>query len=283
LPHSNAYLSILDKKYWFEGDTIINEKRYTKVYQQFCYSETEWDPNRYYYAAVREDTIAGKIYALYPCDSSRLIYNLPDYCEEKLMADFSVKAGDKVTVYSFWPAYYASQLVTVKDVDSVLIENEYRKRINLVDRMSNNFNWPSDSWVEGLGSVVYGLFFPGPEVVIDLGDPPKFLCLHVGDVLIYQNDLYSTCYVQNSGFGGIKEILHSGFKIYPTVVGNNLHIEIVDAPYSYKIYNGNGILYSNGKLSGNTINVANLHPGVYFIAFYNDKKGWIATKKFIKH
>jgi hypothetical protein len=79
LPHSNAYLSILDKKYWFEGDTIINEKRYTKVYQQFCYSETDWDPNRYYYAAVREDTIAGKIYALFPCDNTLLVF-YPDYC-----------------------------------------------------------------------------------------------------------------------------------------------------------------------------------------------------------
>ena len=41
LPRNNAVMSILDQKYWFEGDTIINELRYTKVYQQFCTSETD--------------------------------------------------------------------------------------------------------------------------------------------------------------------------------------------------------------------------------------------------
>ncbi|MDR3339507.1 MAG: T9SS type A sorting domain-containing protein [Candidatus Symbiothrix sp.] len=263
--------------------TIINEKRYTKVYQQFCYSETEWGANRYYYAAVREDTIAEKIYALFPCDSSSwLIYMYPDYCEEKLMADFSVKAGDEVTVYSFWPAYYTPQLVTVKDVDSVLIENEYRKRVNLVDWMGNNFNWPPDSWVEGLGSVVYGLFFPGPEIVVDLGDPPKFLCLHIDDMLIYQNANYNTCYIKDGGTGEIKEFHHSGFKIYPTLADDHLYIEKTDALYSYKIYNSNGILYRNGKLSGNTINVSNLHPGVYFITFCKDGNVRIATERFVK-
>ncbi|MDR0681936.1 MAG: hypothetical protein LBG15_08850 [Dysgonamonadaceae bacterium] len=32
LPRSNAVMSILDKKYWFEGDTLINNRRYTLKY-----------------------------------------------------------------------------------------------------------------------------------------------------------------------------------------------------------------------------------------------------------
>ena len=56
LPNSNAVMSILDNKYWFEGDTIINDIRYTKIYRQKCESETECGELSYY-AAVREDTI----------------------------------------------------------------------------------------------------------------------------------------------------------------------------------------------------------------------------------
>ena len=56
-------------KYWFEGDTIIENKRYTKVYRQYCQSESECGDLQYY-AAVREDTLNAKIYAFRTCYES---------------------------------------------------------------------------------------------------------------------------------------------------------------------------------------------------------------------
>ena len=188
LPRTNACMSILNCKYWFEGDTIIDSKRYTKVYQQYCYSKTECDDHLYYYAAVREDTIGAKIYGLFPCSDSSW-----DDCSEKLLADFDVKTGDEVMVRSAW---FASQLPAfVESIDSIEINGEYRKRINLRGEGSA-FSYPPDVWVEGMGSVVYGLFFPNPEHVADAGDPPVFLCLHENDKLIYQNPDYEVCYLE---------------------------------------------------------------------------------------
>ncbi|MDR1763982.1 MAG: hypothetical protein LBR64_08550 [Dysgonamonadaceae bacterium] len=67
LPRTDACMSILNYKYWFDGDTIINNVRYTKIYRQKCQSEAECGELSYF-AAVREDTVNEKIYAVYPCD-----------------------------------------------------------------------------------------------------------------------------------------------------------------------------------------------------------------------
>ena len=193
LPTSNAYISINNVKFWFEGDTIIDNKRYTKVYQQYCYSETECEDNFYYYAAVREDTIGMKIYGLFPCADSPYTN-----CSEKLLADFDVEVGDRIMVYSQW---FTSQLpAIVESVDFVEINGEYRKRINIKDEYQFFPDSPRDIWIEGIGSVIYGLFFPNPEVVIDAEDPPAFLCLHIDDFLIYQNPFYNTCYFKLEGY-----------------------------------------------------------------------------------
>ncbi|GHT41363.1 hypothetical protein FACS189437_08160 [Bacteroidia bacterium] len=269
LPRSNAVMSILDKKYWFEGDTIIENKRYTKVYQQRCYYSENDCSDQEYYAAVREDTIAGKIYGIRVDDGV-----------ERLLADFDVKAGDEVTVYSFFKPHGEmpiEHLVRIENVDSVLIDNQYRKRVNMVKNWSVQL---SDSWVEGFGSIVFGLFFSQTQGAPDAADPPVFLCLHIDDVLIYQNPKYDTCYMHDSGVS-ITETKYLDFKVYPTLVDNNLYIEKTNGSYYYKIYNSMGMPVRSKFLENKYIDVSMLNQGVYYIVFY-DANIRLHISKFIK-
>ena len=180
LPTTNAYMSILDYKFWFEGDTIINSKEYIKVYRQFCHSETECDENKDYYAAVRQDTINEKIYCIQVDDGV-----------ERLIADFDVKAGDEIRFYSFWDGELSAK---IQDVDEIMIDGHNRKRISIAYPYSYKSTDPYDFWIEGIGSTVFGLFFPFSLPAVDLCESPKFLCLHVNNELIYQNPKENACY-----------------------------------------------------------------------------------------
>jgi hypothetical protein len=258
-------MSISGEKYWFEGDTLIDNRRYTKVYKQFCKTETDCEDLQYY-AAVREDTIAEKIYCIQTLDGV-----------ERLLADFDVQKGDEVTVCSFWNKWVAEeQSVIVKHVDSVWIDNQYRKRI-IIDYQG--FGHIPEEWVEGLGSIVNGLFFPCTSPVADAGMEPVFLCLQIDDVLIYQNAMYNTCYLYYGG-GGIPENKYSKFRIYPTVVDDKLYVEKKEDSCFYKITNNQGIIVQSGTFSGEYIQVSNFVQGIYYITFYNNSL--VYSNKFIK-
>jgi hypothetical protein len=276
LPRSNAVMSILDRKYHFEGDTIIEGKKYTKVYEQYCYSETECG-DLSYYAAVREDTIAEKIYCIQVDDGV-----------ERLLMDFNVNENDIITVYSYvmTPFYHETfvekQTLWIVDIDSIMIDNQYRKKVNITYNDAGSHNIALDSFVEGLGSIEHGLFF-----LLDIGIPdaraePILLCLHIDNILIYQKYDYNTCYLKDNGVK-IKEIQRSELKIYPTIVNDNLYVDTNQDSYSYKIYTIQGKIMKSGFLSKEPINVSILNKGVYYILFYNDNNFKLYSNKFIKH
>ena len=276
LPRNNAVMSILDHKYWFEGDTIINNTRYTKVYCQKCQSETECGELSYY-AAVREDTIGEKIYAVYPCnsrDSAMLAYR-PYLCDDVLLADFNVQAGDQIEVYPNWPGLY-KRSITVENVDSIWIDNQPRKRINLVN--DYGYGFPTDSWVEGFGSIIFGLFFPSPERVIDLGDHPRFLCLHINGELFYKNPEYDTCFIRDSGTG-IPYVASPESRTYYSIVNDQLYIQ---DNYTYRIYDVRGSLVLSGIYVSTAINISRWTTGIYLLQLYDDKK-LVYSGKFVKH
>jgi len=274
LPRDNAVMSILDQKYWFEGDTIINNTRYTKVYRQFCTSETECG-DLSYYAAVREDTIGAKIYCIQTYDGI-----------ERLIADFDVQVGDKITLCSYtmtpywWQGEGSAEVieneVRIDAIDSILIDNQYRKRVNF---LFNDF-WNYDSLVEGIGDLEHGLFFVFDTGMPDLRADPIFLCFHIDDILIYQAPYTYTCYLRDDGLD-IKEPSHSDFAVYPTLVKDKLLIKTNYNFFEYKIYNSEGKLCMTGTLGNNTIDVSNLYPGIYYIVSHNNNI--VYTNKFIKH
>ena len=273
LPHSNAVMSILDYKYWFDGDTIIENNRYTKVHRQFCTSETECGELEYY-AAVREDTIGEKIYCRFAYYRWRPFKDI----EEKLLADFAVKKGDSVMVYADWnPSQYPA---VVESVDSITINGQERKRVNLVGK----YYYGADSWVEGLGSIVHGLFFPNLELIMDVGYPPMFLCLHIDNILVYQNPDYNVCYVKDSGVGIAQKEPSVSFTVSPVLADDCLYVKGEDITSCfYTLYDARGAVIQSDKLTNDVIDVRSLSSGIYFIRFYTDKNSSVYAGKFVKH
>jgi len=271
-PDSNAYFSVSYMKFWFQGDTIIENLQYKKVYVQPNNPIADFS-KAWYFAAIREDAIAEKVYCVLGS------YEFPQYStEEYLLYDFSVNVGDTVSFYTLWGERYPHMKTqVVESIDSILIDSHYRKRINF-----NTWYWNQDSWIEGIGST-QGLFFAGSFDMVDGMDWTELLCVHIDDKVIYQID--DDCYRPPWG-NRIDENKKEAFKIYPTVVDDFLYIETDknSRHVDYKIINTQGQIMDSGVLTSNAINVANLSKGFYLIVISdNASKKNIKTGKFVKH
>ena len=268
-PDSNAYFSVSYMKFWFQGDTIIENLQYKKVYAQPNNPIADFSKARYF-AAIREDTIAEKVYCVLGS------YEFPPYStEEYLLYDFSVNVGDTVSFYSLW-GFWSPSMKTqvVESIDSILIDEHYRKRINFPV-------WHEESWIEGIGST-HGLFFSGAFDMVDGMDYTILLCVHIDDKVIYQ--IKNDCYIP-PWENRIDENKKEGFKIYPTIVDDFLYIETDNniSCFDYQIINLQGQIMDNGVLTSNSIKVANLNKGFYFIMISNNERGGIIkTGKIVK-
>jgi len=270
-PDTNAYFSVSWMKFHFQGDTIIEDLKYKKVYMQM--RDSIADINKaYYFAAIREDTVAEKVY----CYKEDYYYGAREY----LLYDFSVNVGDVVSFYSFWGFSLIIKEQIVISIDSIMINNQYRRRINFEHERSG-----LESWIEGIGST-HGLFFAGSFDEIDGMDWTLLLCVHIDGELIYQHPdiLNNNCYIREYGVG-IIENKNEIIKIYPTFADNALYIEtdrdIED--FEYKIMNIQCQIMNSGIFTSNTINISNLDKGLYLIMIADNKsKKNITTQKFIK-
>ena len=268
LPDSNACFSVNDNKYWFEGDTIIEDKYYKKVYLQYHDSIADFTKATYY-AAVREDTIGEKLYCIQTYDGV-----------ERLLADFSLKKGEATEVWSFFPTVYANPRPTyayVEEIDSVLINNEYRKRL----KMGETYQYGGEYWIEGIGST-YGLFTPYVNEV-DAGEATVLLCVEVNNVLYYQAPYFNTCYYSPPIGVGFNEVDSQHLKIYPTIADNRLIVETdnLDSFYRYEILNTQGLSIQKGILNTNEINISDMVKGFYFLLLYSED-GLPYISKFVK-
>lgn len=258
-PDSNGCFSVSEYKYWFNGDTTINGLKYKAVYMQYMDSVPNIDRANYY-AAVREDTLAEKVYCFQAEDT-----------EERLLYDFSLREGDEAWVYNYWP-WMEEIPIRVESVDSILINGSYRKRIVLMEDCSD-IVW----WIEGIGSTL-GTFEPAPNCVVDAGSI-LLLCVHIDGELIYQ--CYSDCYYYDTTTAEKYNV--ENVSIYPTVTNDVLNIEhsdIFDAGCKYSIYNILGEQVAHGKLNSSTISVADLENGMYMIVLYKSDK--VYSSRFVK-
>ena len=262
-PDSNACFSACEYKYWFNGDTTINGLKYKAVYMQYMDSVPNIDRANYY-AAVREDTLAEKVYCFQAEDTM-----------ERLLYDFSLVEGDEASVYNYWP-WKEEMPIRVESVDSILINGSYRKRIVLME-YCDDIVW----WIEGIGSTL-GTFEPAPYCVVDVGDI-FLLCVEIDGELIYQQyPEINGCYYVTS-IGKVDELEMESIVVYPTIADDILNIEhsdFFDNGYKYSIYNILGDKIADGELDSDTINVSCLKSGMYMIVLY--KSDNIYSNRFIK-
>lgn len=138
---------------FLQGDTIIGNKSYKRIYSLHGQDSADWE----YMGAVRE---ADEKVFLFAANGK----------EERLVFDFSMKVGESII---FHKAKY-----TVIAVGDTLINNSlYRTHI-----LKGTFG--EDKWIEGIGSLTGGLF---PDRFMLDGIGYLLLSCYQGDELLYIN------------------------------------------------------------------------------------------------
>ena len=303
-PTENAQWSVNNEKYALYGDTIINEKKYSKVYKQTADEAFEFDIDKAeYFCAIRNDVENKRVYGVYKKDLPIKYHDNIYYStsrnsgKEFLLYDFSLNLGDTVSVANFDEAendgfiryvkfkrvetigidITNNTFVTLHDNDSifVLANGEQRKRI-LMENISETL---FQSWIEGIGSSD-GPFNHYNNFSFELFTIKRLLCYSENsEYLYYQHDFdydedddcFTNYYPNN-----VVENNENDIKIYPNPTDDFINIENPsDSEYSIGIYNDKGQkLISKSSFGISNINVSDLPCGLYIITINSNYRNY---------
>lgn len=236
----NLYIYDRGFRYFFDGDTLIGNQLYSKLfYHPF---DTIHNPYPSFYVDtstvifsnyIREDTVARKTYILEPWNSN-----------EVLMFDFSLNIGD--TLNSTYTTD-GSPIVVDTITDEILLNGVIRKK------------WTFDNghfYIEGIGSS-QGFFSPTFTL---LGHWLETNCVNDNNVHLYGNRCFTILDVSEV------DVFRNDFKVYPNPVEHNLIVErsIADLVY-FKLYDLHGRIVLRKKISARVveIDVSDLPKGIY--------------------
>jgi len=247
-PWDTTYYTFQTK---FEGDTIIDDVNYFKVYRYNPIGSYGW----YYMGAIRED-------------ESRKVYIHSG--EEFLKYDFGVGLGDTFEIFEY---SYPIDLI-VDAVDSVFVNGEYRRRLYLIYVEYSAF---TETWIEGIGSN-RGVMGSGTAGVV--GGWTRFLCMHLMGELIYMNPNYTSCNLTNVS---IRELDEAEVRIYPNPADDHIIIEFSDESKitSAIFYDKSGRKVLEISPSGNELDVSSLSPGLYLLKL-STGNNYVTKKVIIK-
>ncbi len=159
--------------YRMEGDTVLDKKTYKKIY---CYLTEDLSDGTLYYYALRQD-------------SEKVFIRFYGQSDEKLFFDFSLTPGQTFSVNG-------DNMVVEVIGDTILSPDSKTRKCVLLK--SIKYDIFEDVWVEGIGSLVYGINWNGlMENLLRLDGAKVYniLCCHQNDKQIYQNPSYSGCFV----------------------------------------------------------------------------------------
>ena len=227
---------------WFEDyykhtisaeDTLILEKTYKKLFYEECKKA-----GKKYVGAIRED--------------NKRVYYFPqgnEYQEEKLLYDFNMKIGDKVS----YDHMYKNLTFEVAHIDTVLINNEFRRQYYFYEKYGDGQIGISlwDSWIEGIGSTME-LMRPFAERPTCIGCHLRVLCVHQGDKVLYKGMDDDPC-ICDEGQGLENRPIDLSFRILKNPLENKLlSIELKEATFSkIDVYSWDGKLLLSKDISIN--------------------------------
>jgi len=168
----------------FSADTLIGDEIYKKVLESTDELQADFTVIGY----IREDSLK-KVY-----------YRDKNETESKLLYDFGAEIGDSIMTGEF--------VLVVETIDSVLINNEYLKRIEL-----SNEGLVGEQWIEGIGSLS-GILSSGYHGIT--GGKYDLLCFYENEELIYSNPEFENCFYNTVGIGEFET--------------NSLRVEIIPNP-----------------------------------------------------
>jgi hypothetical protein len=159
----------------FEGEAIVDDQTYLKVYEATDSLYTNWGLTGY----IREDTLTQKVY-----------FHAGWEVGEGLIYNFDIEVGDSVYIDNYYMDF-TDALLICDSIDSVAISSEYRKRYYLLPAYGSYY---ADIWIEGIGSI-YGLLFSGVYGAGYAGGFSYLLCQSQNDTLIYSDTVFESCYI----------------------------------------------------------------------------------------
>jgi len=237
---------VLTHYYFFDGDSVMNEKTYKKL---FCYND-ERHTERYFAGLMREEN--QKTYFVQ-------FWNGQSEGGERLLYDFSLEQGDIFEANS-------DEILYVLQSDSVLINNRLKKRL-IIGR---------DTIIENVGNLggLLRSYSYAPN-----SRPTELLCYTENGKLVYQNPKRAKCYYDDNTSTQTIEI--TDCNIFPNPVEDVLNISCLNSTIiRTKIFDNAGRQVYNQAYK-DTINVSSFSKGLYLLKLY-DANGQVFDFKFIK-
>ena len=186
---SNKAWSNLKSNYWnpnnlttenfkFTMDTTIDNLVYKKVERSIDENQQNWS----FYGFIREDSIKRVFYKLNASEQEYLFYN------------FTIQLYETITAYGINTfenyLYIQPQIYFVISVDSVLIGETFRKRINLGIPEDSTFVF--EKWIDSTGNI--GGLLHNNEMLVGR-DSYSLLCYSEDGIVKYHHPNYDSCYV----------------------------------------------------------------------------------------
>ena len=192
-------------RYTIYGDTIINEVLYKKLCLE---SGDTISPKIKAIGGLREEN--KKVYY-----SGETILAATD--GEYLLYDFTKEVGDTI-FHNSQGGFYS----VILDIDSVLIESNYRKRYKTE---SHSFGQSPDYIVEGIGSILNGLLGNISDIPTCGTHYWEHICFKENGEVKYMNPSFNDCF-PHYVVSKVKQIhAESNIIMYPNPVSGELTLE----------------------------------------------------------
>ena len=240
--------------YKFEGDTTINSINYKKVYHTndcIFFETADYSINNTQY--IREDT-ANKVYLL------------DTYLDKEiLLYDFGLSIGDSIYIKEHSQGY--SEYAYVSSVDSILVNEEYRKRLV--------FDRDNETWIEGIGSLKDVLRPFAGEFTVDKSW--ELISVSISNQLVSSNENYLpssiiNCLDSDTDIETISD--ESSARIYPNPVNKMLYIrnQNLDS-YNLSFFDitGKEVTTIGNIVGSQNIDVSALRSGLYVVKIWNNE------------
>ena len=163
----------------------------------------------------------------------------PDQPREDTLYNFNIQPGDTATFYR-WSCTNIHPMV-VNTVDSIMINNEYRRRIIFDTIVTSNMGL-IEIWIEGIGSI-HGPLFPSITRLQthDVPDGSHLSCFFQNDELVYHSEDYDRCYKSTlKGDANCDEVINVLDVVI--IVNNILGANPQPVCFDFADINGDGII-----------------------------------------
>lgn len=232
----------------FAGDTIIDSTHYKHIYSSQDSNHMVWDRIGF----IREDTLQQRVYFRFLNDSI-----------DRLLYDFSLQVGDSAKICNLYIPN--GSMYHVISTDSVLIDGQWRKRIN----------YGLEQWIEGIGSG-RGVLFPAYFIV---GWYVELLCFYNNSMLLWSSPNWSDCYIVET-----EEVESVSLQVYPNPAQDFLNISgFCEHPGWYAILTAEGCSIMKGHFTpthNTRIDISHLPAGIYLLHI-EDVAGKIMSRKVV--